>query len=197
MPKQILLTMNGEARNLRQWCELHKADYMRVYGQLRKGKSLEEALQYQGEKGKLFFTMNGETRNLGEWCKLYNVSYLPAYRQICLGKSLEDALQFPGWKPRKITLAGVTRLRQRWCDKIGISSGAYYHREKRGWSTEQMLQPKLIGRLLEAFGRKQTLKAWCVEHDKPYKLVWNRTRSGMPLELALTLAVGKYERRKK
>lgn len=146
-------------------------------------------------KRKILITLNGETHNLRAWCKLYNANYHRIYRRLLKGESFEQALQFPGYQPMKITLAGQTRTRSSWLRKVGVNSSTWYCRQKRGWSDEQMLRPK-TEYLYEAFGRKQTLKQWCAEHQKKFKTVHHRMRDGMSLELALTLAVGKYKRRK-
>jgi len=90
-----LITYNSKTQTVSQWADELGLNYCVLNGRLRKGWSIERALEsklYAEDKSSIMITYNGETKNISQWIKKLNVNAGLLRTRIKRGWSIEDAL---------------------------------------------------------------------------------------------------------
>ena len=118
-------------------------------GENREKREQPEKRAYEYRR---LYEMNGETHTLREWSKISGIGYNTLYMRIYrTGMTIQQAVSKP---PRPIRIVGAitangeTHTVAEWADIIGVKPRRIYERIERGYSPEQAVTLKKMGRSL-------------------------------------------------
>lgn len=102
MSRNFNITIGGETRTLKEWCEYYNVSYKTVFSRIRYcGYDPEEAIFAQSDCRERLVTFNGETKSVKEWEEEVGIMAATIRRRLDAGWSVEDALTTPVGGKRK------------------------------------------------------------------------------------------------
>jgi len=135
-----LLTINGETKRLREWCDLNKISCNTVRKRLNNGWSVEHPLLFS-KRTATKITVDNETRTVEEWAALKKITVVSIYDRLKKGWPVDATLFQKSRQPVNLTIDGDTKKLVEWCHIAKIPYTTAVSRLKAGKSPEEILLP--------------------------------------------------------
>lgn len=188
-----MITFQGKTMHLAAWARHYNLGESTLWSRLKRGETMQEAV---------FASTNDKSKPIGVGTQALTPKQIAKAAGISVGTVYVRKKR--GWKgeellrescvQRELTAFGQTKLCTEWAQEYHIATALIHDRLRRGWTAEDAIGAPRIeaGASLnmsepEAFGRKQTLVAWCKEFNISLGTVKGRLRNGLSLELALKI----------
>lgn len=161
-------------------CKAHGIEKSTFYNRIKRGKSIEEALE--NNKNKISKTGVDPAKygykSISAMCKANNISLGTFWCRVSRGMSVEEAIKPPESKDINI---------KEKCKELGIDVSTYYKRLKRGVKENDAMKPTNKSEV-------DRVKAMCKEAGISVDTYRDRIRRGLSEEEALKTIEGKLNR---
>jgi hypothetical protein len=127
-------TINQVTYSLSDWCRIFNLNWMTVRHRLKKGLSIEDALELKTKNTQGIMTeINGEIHSLSEWCRIFDVPLTSVWIRIKNGMEAEEALKFKKMRRgKKIAINGENHTLKEWSEICNEKYDTVWHRINRG-----------------------------------------------------------------